>query len=88
MGRSIGRSALERQTDAQERIAEELSRLRALKEFQLGVLTTTSEGMEDDGVHIIRGMEVPPHSFPLGSSRYKGAMIWHEDSGIIRKEQT
>ncbi len=70
---------LKSQAKSLEVIAEELQRLRALKEYELGVLSTTTE--ETDGISLVAG----DNKFAEVNSRRhrKGDVIWNEDKGRI-----
>lgn len=70
--------------DSLETIAVELSRLRALKEYELGVLSTTPEGSEgdDSGIDIVAGGDHGTSPTDPGYQQ-KGTIIWHEDAGKL-----
>lgn len=70
----------ERKTTALERIADALSRLRALKEFELGVLTTSGEALDE--ITIIAGHDHTDLS--SGSLLYKkGDPMYSEEQGQL-----
>lgn len=79
MGRNLDEDP---NTQALETIAEELSRLRALKEYELRVISTTTEGYEDDGIWLVAG----ENNYSESDSRTHGDNVWHEDRGRVNKD--
>lgn len=57
-----------------ERIADELSRLRALKEYELLVLSTTPDYAAGEAIEIVAGSQ-------RLSGEAKGQTLWDEDNG-------
>jgi hypothetical protein len=75
------RAVQQRQSVATVQIASELSKIRALKEYELGVLVG-----EDEGLHIVQASDLRPNRLPRhkGTDPGRGALIWHEDTGAVR----
>ncbi len=70
---------LKSQAESLSVIAEELKRIRALKEYELGVLSTSPKAL--DGISLVAG----DNKFGEVNSRRhrKGDVIWNEDQGRI-----
>lgn len=69
-----------------EIIACELRRLRALKEYELGVLTTSQyPGEEDEPILIIAGDLITNRHNAIPMRHQHGDTIWHEDKGSPSK---
>lgn len=71
-----------RDNKALETIAEELSRIRALKEYELRVISTTTEGYEEDGIWLVAG----ENNYSESDRRTHGDNVWHEDRGRVNRD--
>ena len=65
--------------DALEVIAAELRRIRALREYELGVLTTNNYGDETEAIQIIAGKRIKVDAEEFAE---KGTVVYDEDQGI------
>ena len=70
----------ERKIDAQERIADELRKLRILKEYELGVLITPADYAAGQSHGLKAGKRI---KIDVDETAEQGDVIWEDGTGLI-----